>query len=112
MVDLDLVCVVATCFAGRWWRVYPSVSASPSAVDAFARLAHAFAAVAPVLEAMETSPLEEMTTLIAVPPHHRRFYFPKVPHFIYSMKSIYTNRTYDPPVYLEHIGETGNEDVK
>jgi len=80
MVDLDLVRVVATCFAGRWWCVCPSVSASPYAVNAFACLADAFAAVAPVLEVMETIPLEEMTTLIAVPPHHRRFYFPKVPH--------------------------------
>ena len=80
VVDLNRSRVVSARFAYRWWRVQPSVSASPSAVDAFARLADALAAVAPVLEVMETSPFEEMATLIAVPPRRRRFYFPKVPH--------------------------------
>ena len=81
-------------------------------MNAFACLADAFAAVAPVLEVMETIPLEEMTTLIAVPPRRRRFYFPKIPHLLYSLKSIYTNRVYSPSVYLEYIREAGNEVVK
>ena len=101
VVDLNRSCVVSARFAGRWWRVQPSVSASPSVVDALARLADALATVAPVLEVVEAIPLEEMSTLIAVPPRRRRFDFPKIPHLLYSLKSIYTNRVYSPPVYLE-----------
>ncbi len=112
MVDLNLARVIATRFAGRWWRVYPSRPASPSAVNAFACLADAFAAVAPVLEVVEAIPLEEVSALIAVPPRRCRLYFPKIPHLLYSLKSIYTNRVYSPSVDLEYIREAGNEVVK
>ncbi len=112
MVDLNLTRVIATRFADHWWRVRPSVSASPSAVDAFARLADALAAVAPVLEVVEAIPLEEVSALIAVPPRRRWLDFPKIPHLLYSLKSIYTSRVYSPSVDLEYIRETGNEVVK
>ncbi len=112
MVDLNLTRVIATRFADHWWRVRPSVSASPSVVDALARLADALAAVAPVLEVVEAIPLEEVSALIAVPPRRCRLDFPKIPHLLYSLKSIYTNRVYSPSVYLEYIRETGNEVVE
>ncbi len=112
MVDLNLARVIATRFAGRWWRVQPSVSASPSVVDALARLADALATVAPVLEVMEAIPLEELSALVAVSPCHRRLVFPKIPHLLYSRKSIHTTRTYSPSVNLEYIRETGNEAVE
>ena len=83
VVDLNLARVIATRFACRWWRMQPSESASPSAVNAFACLADAFAAVAPVLVVVEAIPLEEVSALIAVPPRRCRFYFPKIPHFIF-----------------------------
>ncbi len=89
MVDLNLTRVIATRFADHWWRVRPSVSASPSAVDAFARLADALAAVAPVLEVVEAIPLEEVSALIAVPPRRRRFYFPKIPHVIFIIEYLH-----------------------
>ena len=112
VVDLNLTRVIATRFADHWWRVRPSVSASPSVVDALARLADALAAVAPVLEVVEAIPLEEMSALITVPPRQRRLVFPKRPHLLYSWKSIYTNRAYSPSVDLEYIRETGDEVVE
>ncbi len=112
MVDLNRSRVVSARFADRWWRVQPSVSASPSVVDALARLAYALAAIAPVLEVVEAIPLEEMSALIAVPPRQRRLVFPKIPHLLYSRKSIHTTRTYSPSVNLEYIRETGNEVVE
>ena len=81
-------------------------------MDALARLADALAAVAPVLEVVEAIPLEEMSALIAVPSRQRRFVFPKIPHLLYSRKSIYTNRAYSPSANLEYVREAGNEVVE
>ena len=112
MVDLNRSCVVPARFADHWWWVQPAISASPSTVDALARLADALVTVTTVLEAVEAAPLEEMSTLITVPPRHRRLVSPKIPHLLYSRKSIHTTRTYSPSVNLEYIRETGNEVVE
>ncbi len=101
VVDLNRSRVVPARFADRWRRVQPAVSASPSSMDALARLADALATIAPVLEVMEAIPLEEMSALIAVPPRQRRLVFPKTPHLLYSWKSIYTNRTYSSSAHLK-----------
>ena len=106
VVDLNRSRVVSARFADRWWRVQPSVSASPSAVDALARLAYALAAVAPVLEVVEAIPLEEMSTLITVPSGHRRLVFPNIPHIYCIHGRVFTpTGRIVPPSTLSRSGK-------
>ena len=105
MVDLNRSCVVPARFADHWWWVQPAIPASPSTVDALARLADALVTVTTVLEAVEAAPLEEMSTLITVPPGHRRLVFPNIPH-VYCIHRVFTpTGRIVPPSTLSRSGK-------
>ncbi len=106
VINLNRPCVVPACFADRWRRVQPAAFASPSAVDALARLADALATVTTVLEVVEAIPLEEVSTFIAVSPGHRRFVFPNIPHVYSIHRRVFTpTGRIVPPSTLSRSGK-------